>query len=43
VYGELGNLIFKPRASGIPSGTQEGQARILELISPAGFEWYFEE
>src|SRR5829696_4635507 len=44
VYGEPGDLIFKPRnqwhtfwnAGDVP-------ARILEIISPAGFERYFEE
>jgi len=44
VYGEVGDLIFKPRgqwhsfwnAGDLP-------ARILEIISPAGFEKYFEE
>jgi mannose-6-phosphate isomerase-like protein (cupin superfamily) len=43
VYGESGDLIFKPRdqwhtfwnAGDVP-------ARILEIISPAGFEGYFE-
>jgi len=44
VYGEVGDLIFKPRnqwhsfwnAGDVP-------ARILEIISPAGFERYFDE
>jgi mannose-6-phosphate isomerase-like protein (cupin superfamily) len=44
VYGQTGDLIFKPRdqwhtfwnAGDVP-------ARILEIISPAGFERYFEE
>jgi mannose-6-phosphate isomerase-like protein (cupin superfamily) len=44
VYGEPGDLIFKPRgqwhtfwnAGDVP-------ARILEFISPGGFEGYFEE
>jgi mannose-6-phosphate isomerase-like protein (cupin superfamily) len=44
VYGEPGDLIFKPRgqwhtfwnAGDVP-------ARILELISPAGFEKFFEQ
>jgi quercetin dioxygenase-like cupin family protein len=44
VYGERGDLIFKPRGEWHTfwnDGTEE--ARILELISPAGFERYFEE
>src|SRR2546423_15142387 len=44
VYGEVGDLIFKPRgqwhtfwnAGDVP-------ARILEIISPAGFEKFFEK
>jgi len=44
VYGEPGDLIFKPRgqwhtfwnAGDVP-------ARILEIISPAGFEKFFEQ
>jgi mannose-6-phosphate isomerase-like protein (cupin superfamily) len=44
VYGEVGDLIFKPRgqwhtfwnAGDVP-------ARILEIISPAGFEKFFEQ
>ena len=44
VYGDVGDLIFKPRdqwhtfwnAGDVP-------ARILEIISPAGFERFFDE
>lgn len=44
VYGEVGDLIFKPRGQW-HSFWNEGDvpARILEIISPAGFEKYFEE
>ncbi len=44
VYGEPGDLIFKPRGQWHTfwnAGTEP--ARILEVISPAGFEHYFEE
>ncbi len=44
VTGEVGDLIFKPRGqwhSFWNAGDQP--ARILEIISPAGFERYFEE
>jgi mannose-6-phosphate isomerase-like protein (cupin superfamily) len=44
VYGEAGDLIFKPRGEWHTfwnAGDEE--ARILEVISPAGFERYFEE
>ena len=44
VYGEPGDLIFKPRGQWHTfwnDGTEP--ARILELISPSGFERYFEE
>ena len=44
VIGEVGDLIFKPRGqwhSFWNAGDQP--ARILEIISPAGFEKYFEE
>jgi quercetin dioxygenase-like cupin family protein len=44
IYGEPGDLIFKPRGQWHTfwnAGTEP--ARILELISPAGFEVYFEE
>jgi hypothetical protein len=40
----LGDLLFKPR--GIPHAfwnAGEEPARLLELISPAGFEHYFRE
>jgi quercetin dioxygenase-like cupin family protein len=45
VYGEPGDLIFKPRGQWHTfwnAGTTD-EARILEVISPAGFEGYFEE
>jgi mannose-6-phosphate isomerase-like protein (cupin superfamily) len=44
VYGEPGDLIFKPRGQWHTfwnAGTDP--ALILEVISPAGFERYFEE
>jgi mannose-6-phosphate isomerase-like protein (cupin superfamily) len=44
VYGEPGDLIFKPRGQWHTfwnAGTEP--ARLLEIISPAGFEGYFEE
>jgi quercetin dioxygenase-like cupin family protein len=44
VYGVAGDLIFKPRGQWHTfwnAGDEE--ARILEVISPAGFERYFEE
>ena len=44
VYGQPGDLIFKPRGQWHTfwnAGTKP--ARILEMISPAGFEHYFEE
>ena len=44
VYGEAGDLIFKPRGQWHTfwnDGSE--QARILEMISPAGFEQYFDE
>lgn len=44
VYGEPGDLIFKPRGQWHTfwnAGTE--LARILEVISPAGFERYFDE
>jgi quercetin dioxygenase-like cupin family protein len=44
VYGEAGDLIFKPRGQWHTFWNDgSGQARILELISPAGFERYFAE
>jgi quercetin dioxygenase-like cupin family protein len=44
VYGVVGDLIFKPRGQWHTfwnAGDEE--ARILEVIAPAGFERYFEE
>ena len=44
VYGEPGDLIFKPRGEWHTfwnAGVEP--ARLLEIISPAGFEGYFEE
>jgi mannose-6-phosphate isomerase-like protein (cupin superfamily) len=44
VYGEAGDLIFKPRGQWHTFWSAGSEpARILELISPAGFEHYFEE
>ena len=44
VYGEAGDLIFKPRGQWHTFwNAGDEDARILELISPAGFERYFEE
>jgi uncharacterized cupin superfamily protein len=44
VYGEVGDLIFKPRAQWHTFWNDgDAPARILEIISPAGFERYFEE
>jgi mannose-6-phosphate isomerase-like protein (cupin superfamily) len=44
VYGEPGDLIFKPRNQWHTFWNAGDQpARILEIISPAGFERYFEE
>ena len=44
VYGEVGNLIFKPRGQWHTFWNDGDEpARILEIISPAGFERYFEE
>ena len=44
VYGEPGDLIFKPRGQWHTFWNAGDQpARILEMISPAGFERYFEE
>jgi hypothetical protein len=43
VYGEPGDLIFKPRGQWHTFwNTGDEPARILEIISPAGFEGYFE-
>lgn len=44
VYGGPGDLIFKPRDQWHTFwNAGETDARILEIISPAGFERYFEE
>ena len=44
VYGEAGDLIFKPRDEWHTFwNAGEQPARLLEVISPAGFEGYFEE
>jgi mannose-6-phosphate isomerase-like protein (cupin superfamily) len=43
VYGEPGDLIFKPRAQWHTFwNAGDGPARLLEIISPAGFEDFFE-
>jgi hypothetical protein len=44
VYGKAGDLIFKPRGQWHTFwNADDAPARILEIISPAGFERYFEE
>ena len=44
VYGEVGDLVFKPRNQWHTFwNAGDEPARILEIISPAGFERYFEE
>jgi mannose-6-phosphate isomerase-like protein (cupin superfamily) len=44
VYAEPGDLIFKPRGQWHTFWNDgDRPARILEMISPAGFERYFEE
>jgi mannose-6-phosphate isomerase-like protein (cupin superfamily) len=44
VYGDPGDLIFKPRGEWHTFwNAGDEPARILEMISPAGFERYFEE
>jgi quercetin dioxygenase-like cupin family protein len=44
VYGKPGDLIFKPRGQWHTFWNAEDEpARVLEMISPAGFERYFEE
>ena len=44
MYGQAGDLIFKPRGQWHTFWNDGSEpARILELISPAGFERYFEE
>ncbi len=43
-YGEPGDLIFKPRGQWHTFWNDGDEpARILEMISPAGFERYFDE
>jgi quercetin dioxygenase-like cupin family protein len=43
VYGEVGDLVFKPRGQWHSFwNAGDEPARILEIISPAGFERYFE-
>ena len=42
VYGEPGDLVFKPRGQWHTFwNAGDEPARILEIISPAGFEQYF--
>ncbi len=44
VYGKPGDLIFKPRSQWHTFwNAGDEPARILEMISPAGFERYFEQ
>jgi quercetin dioxygenase-like cupin family protein len=44
VYGQPGDLIFKPRDQWHTFwNAGDEPARLLEIISPAGFERYFEE
>jgi quercetin dioxygenase-like cupin family protein len=44
LYGQAGDLIFKPRDQWHTFWNASDQpARLLEIISPAGFERYFEE
>src|SRR3954462_4098249 len=44
VYGEPGDLIFKPRDQWHPFWTAGDEpARLIEIISPGGFEKFFEE
>jgi mannose-6-phosphate isomerase-like protein (cupin superfamily) len=44
VYAEAGDLVFKPRGQWHTFwNAGDEPCRILELISPAGFERYFEE
>jgi hypothetical protein len=44
VYGEPGDLIFKPRGQWHSFwNAGDEPARILEIISPGGFERYFAE
>ena len=44
VYAEVGDLAFKPRGSGTPFwNAGDEPCRILEIISPGGFEHFFDE
>lgn len=44
VYGEVGDLIFKPRGQWHTFwNAADTECRILEIISPSGFEKFFEE
>jgi mannose-6-phosphate isomerase-like protein (cupin superfamily) len=44
VYGEVGDLIFKPRGQWHTFwNAGDRPARILEIISPAGFEKFFDK
>jgi mannose-6-phosphate isomerase-like protein (cupin superfamily) len=44
VYGEPGDVIWKPRGQWHTFwNAGDREARLLEIISPAGFERYFEE
>ena len=44
VYGEVGDFIFKPRGQWHTFwNAGDGPARILEIISPAGFEKFFDK
>lgn len=44
VYGEPGDLVYKPRNVWHSFwNASDGEARLLEIISPSGFEHYFVE
>jgi mannose-6-phosphate isomerase-like protein (cupin superfamily) len=44
VFGEPGDLIFKPRGQWHTYwNASDQESRLLEIISPAGFEGYFDE
>jgi hypothetical protein len=44
VYGEVGDLVYKPRGQWHTFwNSGEEPCRILEIISPSGFETFFEE
>ncbi len=44
VFGEPGDLIFKPRGQWHTYwNSSDAESRMLEIISPAGFEGYFDE